>query len=113
MGNEISTVAGAVATVGTSVAAGVTFGQVDALNNAVVECAKFTGDKASKTVVRHAGETVGSAAAVVGTSLAAGVTLGQVEALNQAVVKTANNTAMAAVATGKETIDVAKRIHTT
>ena len=42
MGNEISTVGGAIATAATSVAAGVTFGQVDALNQAVVYTAKFT-----------------------------------------------------------------------
>jgi hypothetical protein len=77
---------------------------------AVFSTAKFTGDKASKTVVRHAGETVGSAAAVVGTSLAAGVVFGQNDALNEAVEKTAKNTAKAAVATGKETYDVAQRL---
>jgi len=107
MGNEISTIGGAVATAGTSIAAGVTFGQVDALNNAVVECAKFTGEKASKTIVRHAGETVGSAVAVVGTSVAAGVTFGQVGALNNAVIATANHTAHAAVATGGEVVTLA------
>ena len=51
MGNEISTVGVAAATAGTSIAAGVTFGQVDALNNAVVECAKFTADKAGKRLL--------------------------------------------------------------
>ncbi len=47
-GNEISTVGGAVATAATSVAAGVTFGQIDELNQAVVDCAEYTADKVSK-----------------------------------------------------------------
>lgn len=101
MGNEVSTVGGAVATAATSVAAGVTFGQVDALNNAVVECAKFTGNAASKTVVRHVGETVGTAVATGAVAVASGVTLGQVDALNQTVVKLANHTAESAVESGK------------
>jgi len=86
MGNEISTVGGAAATAVTAVAAGVTLGQVETLNNAVVESAKFTGSKASQTIVRHAGETVVSGTGLVLTSVAAGVTLGQVDSLNEAVV---------------------------
>ena len=39
MGNEISTAGGAVATAATGIAAGVTFGKVNALNNATKECA--------------------------------------------------------------------------
>ena len=35
MGNDLSAIGGAVATVGTSIAAGVTFGQVKELNQAV------------------------------------------------------------------------------
>lgn len=57
MGNEISTVGGALATAGTSIAAGITFGQVDELNDAVVSCAKFTASKAEKTVVKSIAET--------------------------------------------------------
>jgi len=49
MGNEISTIGGAVATAATSVAAGVTFGQVDALNNAVIATANHTVKAGSAT----------------------------------------------------------------
>ena len=106
MGNEISTVGGAVATVGTSIAAGVTFGQVDALNNAVEECAKFTGDQFMNSTVRHVGETVGTGIAVVGTSVAAGVTFGQVDALNNAVIATAEHTAKSGVRAGGKLVEV-------
>jgi len=41
MGKEIMTVFGAAGTVGCSIASGVTFGQVDALNDAVCDCAKI------------------------------------------------------------------------
>jgi len=40
MGNTVNTVSHGIATAGTAVAAGVTFGQVDALNKAVVSEAK-------------------------------------------------------------------------
>jgi len=86
MGNDISTIGGAIATAGTAVAAGVTFGQVKELNNAVVDCANFTATKAERSVVRHVGETTAMAVATVGTSVAAGVTFGQVNELNNAVV---------------------------
>lgn len=89
MGNEISTVAGAVGTAATSVAAGVTFGQVKALNNAVVKCAKFTGKKASETTIRHAGETVGRAVGVAGTAVAVAATLGKVDGVKKALHKQA------------------------
>jgi len=92
MGNEISTLGGAIATVGTSLASAVTFGQVDELNNAVVKCAKFTGSKASKTIVRHAGETIVAGAAVAGAAVAVIVTAGQVDALNEAVVDLSEQT---------------------
>ena len=49
---------------------------MDALNEAVKKTAKFTAEKASKTIVRHAGETVGRAAGVAGTAIAVGATLG-------------------------------------
>ena len=42
MGNEISTLGGAIVTAGAAVAAGVTFGQIDELNDTVVECAKVS-----------------------------------------------------------------------
>jgi len=73
MGNEISTAGGAVATAATGIAVGVTFGQVEAVNNSCKQSAKYTADKASKTIVRHTAETVGSAAVFVGTSIAAEV----------------------------------------
>lgn len=82
MGNEISTVGGAVATAATGVAAGVTFGQVEALNKATEDCAKFTGKKFMDTNVRHVGE-------LAGVSIAAAATLGQCEAVNECVRKAA------------------------
>ena len=106
MGNEISTVGGAAATAATSVAAGVAFGQCDALNNAVVECAKFTGDQFMNSTVRHVGETVGVGVAVVGTSVAAGAAFGQCDALNDAVVATAKHTANSAVKSGGKLVEV-------
>ena len=106
MGNEISTIGGAVATAATSVAAGVTFGQVDCLNEAVVDCAKFTADQFMDSTVRHVGETVGTGVAVVGTSIAAGVTFGQVDALNDAVVATANHTANSAIKSGGKVVEI-------
>ena len=107
MGNEISTIGGAVATAATSVAAGVTFGQVDALNNAVEECAKYTANKAEQTLVRHAGETIGSAVGVAGVAVAAGVCCGQVDILNNAVVATAKHTAKAGSAAGQKYVETA------
>ena len=92
MGNELRTAGGAVATAGTSVAAGITFGQVDELNNAVIATAKFTADAASKTMVRHVGETAVSAIGTAGVAVAAGVTLGQVDELNEKVVTLAKHT---------------------
>ena len=47
MGNDLSAIGGALATVGTSIAAGVTFGQVKELNQAVVSTAEFTANKVS------------------------------------------------------------------
>ncbi len=78
MGNEVSTVGGAACTAVTGAASAVTFGQVESLNKATEECAKFTADRASKTIVRHVGETAITGAATVATGAAAAVTLGQV-----------------------------------
>ncbi|GAB9472305.1 hypothetical protein Gpo141_00009486 [Globisporangium polare] len=107
MGNEISTIGGGAATVGAAVLAGVTFGQVDDLNRAVVDAAKFTADHAEKTVVRHVGETVAMAVATAGVSVASGVTFGQIDALNDAVVHCAKQTALAGERTGAELMNVA------
>ena len=106
----MSTVGGAIATGATSVAAGVTFGQVDALNNAAVECAKFTGNAASKTVVRHVGETVGSAVATGAMAAASGATFGRVDTLNKTVVKLAKHTVEAAVESGKVVIHTTNEV---
>lgn len=107
MGNEISTIGGGAATVGAALLAGVTFGQVDDLNRAVVDAAKFTADHAERTVVRHVGETVAMAVATAGVSVASGVTFGQIDALNDAVVHCAKHTALAGERTGAELINVA------
>lgn len=98
MGNEVSTVGGGIATVGTSVAAGVCFGQVSALNNAVKETAEFTGNKFMQTNVRHIGQTAGLAVGTASTGAVAGICLGQVEGLNKATAKMAELTGAA----GKE-----------
>lgn len=105
MGSAAATVGGAVATAGTSVAAGVTFGQVPALNQAVVDSAEYTARNAQNTTVRHVGECVGSLTATAGCAVAAGVTLGQVEGINQAVTACGKNYArssMAVVTTSAE-----------
>ena len=93
MGKEISTLGGAIATVTTSVAAGVTFGQVKTLNDAVESCAKYTGKSFMDTSVRHLGEATGKGVATAATAVAAGVTFGQVDSLNEAVVTCAKSTA--------------------
>ncbi|GAB9472304.1 hypothetical protein Gpo141_00009485 [Globisporangium polare] len=107
MGNDLSTLGGAVVTTGTAVAAGVTFGQVQALNDALVDSAKYTAEHAEKTVVRHVGETLVMAVATLGTSVASGVTLGQVTALNDAVVHCAKKTSLASQKSGSELLTVA------
>ena len=76
MGNEISTAGGAVATAVTGTVSAVTFGQFKMVNNATAECAKFTADKASKTIVRHVGETTVKATATGVSAVAVGLTLG-------------------------------------
>lgn len=106
MGNDLSTLGGAVVTTGTAVAAGVTFGQVQALNDAFVDSAKYTAEHAEKTVVRHVGETLVMAVATVGTSVASGVTLGQVTALNDAVIHCAKRTSLASQKSGSELLSV-------
>ena len=106
MGNEISTAGGAVATAATGIAAGVTFGKVNALNNATKECAKFTSNQFMNSTVRHVGETVGTGVAVAGTAVAAGVTFGQVDALNNAVVVTAQHTAKSGIRAGGKLVEV-------
>ncbi|KAJ7351755.1 hypothetical protein OS493_035697 [Desmophyllum pertusum] len=107
MGNEISTVFGAIATAATAVASAVTFGQVKSINNAVKSCAKYTGTTFMKTTVRHACETIGSGIATVGTAVAAGVTFGQVKKLNNAVVSCASRTAKSSKATAKTALETA------
>jgi len=53
----VGTIGGAVATVGTGIAVGATFGQIKAVNKACVDCAEFTGDVAVDTA-KNAGEAV-------------------------------------------------------
>lgn len=55
MGNEIATVGGAIGTAATGIAASVCFGQVETLNGAVKDCAKYTGEQFMESSVRHAG----------------------------------------------------------
>lgn len=103
MAKEISTLGGAFATVGTAILAGVTFGQVKKLNDAVESCAKYTGKSFMETSVRHIGETAGKGVATAATAVAAGVTFGQVDALNKAVVTCANSTVESSKAAAKAT----------
>jgi len=96
MSNEIKTIFGAIGVAATGIAAGLTFGQIKELNDAVESTAKYTADKASKTIVRHVGETAINAAETAGTAVLAGVCLGQVDSLNNAVVESVKSTAKAA-----------------
>ncbi|KAL2635780.1 hypothetical protein R1flu_007259 [Riccia fluitans] len=105
MGNDISTVGGAIATAATAVAAGVTLGQVEVLNQAVVDCAGYTAEKAQDSIVRHSGEATAFGIATVGTAIAAGVTFGQVDALNETVVDMAKRHAHAATESTKATLE--------
>jgi hypothetical protein len=100
MSREIATLGGAIATMATSVVAGVTIGQVDGLNQAVIESAKFTASNAEQTVVRHVVETVGKATATAGVAVAAGVTLGCVDSLNDTVVMLGKSNGDSAVDSG-------------
>ncbi|TMW57545.1 hypothetical protein Poli38472_003470 [Pythium oligandrum] len=104
MWDDISTIGGAIATAATAVAAGVTFGQVEALNDSVVKCANFTAKNAEQSLTRHVGETVGAGDATAATAVAAGVTFGQVDALNDAVVACAEATAKSGAIVGKEAL---------
>lgn len=98
MGSEISAIGGALATAGTAVAAGVTFGQIESVNNAVVESAKFTATNFMESNVRHVGETVG-------TSIAAAATLGQIESVNQCVRNSAPKCGKKLLTTASEVVD--------
>merc|ERR1711971_266691 len=92
MGNDLSAIGGAVATVGTSIAAGVTFGQVKELNQAVVSTYQFTANKVSGSIIGNGVAAAASGIATAGTGLAAGVTFGQVDALNKATEHLARGT---------------------
>ncbi|KAH7298938.1 hypothetical protein KP509_25G065500 [Ceratopteris richardii] len=96
MGQQVSTVGGAIATAATSVAGGVTLGQVDDLNNAVKDCASYTAKHAQETVVHHVGETAAMAVGTPATDAAAGLTCGQFEEIDKAVVGCASATAKSA-----------------
>ena len=93
MGNEIKSVAGAVATAGTAVAAGVTCGQVKELNNAVKDTANFTASNFKESQTFNSATCAVDVAKLAGTTVAAGVTLGQVDALNDAMEDCAQDTA--------------------
>merc|ERR1712172_487382 len=103
MGNDLSAIGGAVATVGTSIAAGVTFGQVKELNQAVVSTYQFTANKVSGSIIGNGVAAAASGIATAGTGLAAGVTLGQVDALNKATEHLARGTVHHVTFAGEET----------
>ena len=52
MGNDLKTAAGYIATTGTMIAAGVTFGQVKWINEAVEDWAEFTVEHAKKSIIK-------------------------------------------------------------
>ena len=52
MGNDLKTAAGYIATTGTLIAAGVTFGQVKWINEAVDDWADFTKECAKKSIIK-------------------------------------------------------------
>ena len=95
MGNEISTVGGAIGVAATSVAAGVCLGQVEILNKAVVDTTQFTANKFMDTNVRHVGEFAVGVVAVAGCATASGICLRKVDSLNKALTFTAEYTANA------------------
>merc|ERR1712172_428371 len=103
MGNDLSAIGGAVATVGTSIAAGVTFGQVKELNQAVVSTYQFTANKVSGSIIGNGVAAAASGIATAGTGLAAGVTFGQVDALNKATEHLARGTVHHVTFAGEET----------
>merc|ERR1711971_962869 len=103
MGNDLSAIGGAVATVGTSIAAGVTLGQVKELNQAVVSTYQFTANKVSGSIIGNGVAAAASGIATAGTGLAAGVTLGQVDALNKATEHLARGTVHHVSFAGEET----------
>merc|ERR1711971_1410046 len=102
-GNDLSAIGGAVATVGTSIAAGVTFGQVKELNQAVVSTYQFTANKVSGSIIGNGVAAAASGIATAGTGLAAGVTFGQVDALNKATEHLARGTVHHVTFAGAET----------
>ena len=53
MGNDLKTAAGTIATAGTLIAAGVTFGQVKWINEAVDDWAEFTAENAKKSIIKN------------------------------------------------------------
>lgn len=105
MGNEIGTVAGAIGTAGTAVAAAATLGQVDAVNRAVVATACYTAEQSRNTTVRHVGEGIGLGAATVGCAVASAATLGQVEAVNSATASMAAMTGNSAEIAVLQSVD--------
>lgn len=104
MGNELATIGGAVSTAATATAAGVTFGQIPAVNGAVQSCAVYTARNARDTGWRHVGEAAGSAVATAACVVAAGATLGQVDGVNRAVASCAENTGRASIVMANRTV---------
>ena len=100
------TIVGATKTVTLSVAAGLTLGQVNELNEAVKVNANLTLKAACNTLedVGNIGKTIGGVVATGGTAVAAGVTLGKVDCINKAMDNTANFTSNAASATMQGTV---------
>ena len=100
------TIVGATKTVTLSVAAGLTLGQVNELNDAVKENADLTRKAACNTLedVGNIGKTIGGVVATGGTAVEAGVTLGKVDCINRAVDNTTTFTSKAATATMQGTV---------
>jgi len=68
MGKDIGTVFGAIGTTACAVGSVVTFGQVDAINNATDKCAEFTEKNWNDSNVKNTGAMIGTSVAVVATA---------------------------------------------
>mmetsp|Transcript_24154 Transcript_24154/g.24421 ORF Transcript_24154/g.24421 Transcript_24154/m.24421 type:complete len:499 (-) Transcript_24154:260-1756(-) len=106
MGQEISTAGGVIATAGTTVVAGVTLGQVESCNNAVVDCAKYTSNHASQTLVRHCGETAVHSSCAVGNSVASKVCRNKEKVYRQAARESSHKAAESAKTLGKQSLEL-------
>lgn len=98
MGSEISTVGGAIATAATGLAVGVTFGQLECVNSACCESAKFTGTNFMDSNVRRIGE-------FTGTGIATVATLGLIDSVNEHAAHTGKMAGKKLLSTASDVVD--------